>query len=784
MQEMLRTFKGVGSGPINAEPEGEKFIDLDHMVQLFRRQVRIVLLFAGIGLLIGVTNLAFATYYFTAGTSILLDENLNRFGSEISPAPANMEADKKIMSQVAILKSSALAAKVVDNLHLYDNYAFFDPSPSMWARVKSLLKGAMDLLAGKSTQKGDFSNEDVRRGAAVAVLLDNLRVEQEPQSFVVDLFYTSTDRVLAAAIANAYAEAYLSDKFDANFDASQRATVWLRARLADLKEQSQEASLRVERFRTANNLTATKGALLSEEQLSDMSAQLIVARAQSAKALALYNQYKSIVDAGQQSAVDNAATVSNQDSPSLVTTLRERYQTIEKRAQEIEDKFGSTHPQAISLRSEQNEVGRQIYAELKQMTESYRNQYEVAQSWEASLKEGLLQVTGKTSEDNKLLVELKNLERNAEAISDLYKTYLARYQETAQNQSFPITEARVISAATPPTDASSPKRTWMLAGFLLLGAFFGIVVGGWREFREVTLRIGEDVSRTLGVKFLGYLPRILPADEPDGSTEQPQVIDIMRFATMAPGSQFSETLRHAKIVADTMLGFQQCKVIGIASVLPGEGKSTVAANLAALLASTRARTLLIDADLRKGSLTKLLNIPIKKSLSDVLSVQPPQYSRWRDTIIVDNQTKLEILPTEGRFQYPNTSDLISGVAMARLLDDARTTFKYVIVDLPPLAPVFDTKAFERLADGFVMVAEWGVTPRSVVKTILEAEPQIAAKTLGMILNKAELEKLYSYSAYGSSEHLIARYSSYYREHHEMEQDKLEEDKKTTFGTDR
>jgi succinoglycan biosynthesis transport protein ExoP len=784
MQETLLTFKGGGSGPKSSEPEVEKFIDLDHLVQMFRRQFRIVLLFAAIGLLIGVTNLAFATYYYTAGTSILLDENLNRFGSEISPAPANMEADKKIMSQVAILKSSTLAAKVVDSLHLYDNYAFVDPSPSIAARFKSLLKGTMDLIAGKSGKGGDFSNEDVRRGTAVAVLLDNLRVEQQPQSFVVDLFYTSTDPVLASAIANAYAEAYLSDKFDANFDASQRATVWLRKRLADLKDQSQEASLRVERFRSANNLTATKGALLSEEQLSDMSTQVIMARAQSAKALALYNQYKSIVDAGQQSAVDNAATVSNQDSPSVVTTLRERYHAIEKRAQEIEDKFGSAHPQAISLRSEQNEVGRQIYNELKQMTESYRNQYEVAQSWEASLKDGLLQVTGKTSEDNESLVELKNLERNADAISDLYKTYLTRYQETAQNQSFPITEARVISAAAPPTDASSPKRTLVLAASLLLGALFGMAVGGWREFREVTLRIGEDVSRTLGVKFLGYLPRILPAGEPDESTGQSDVIDMMRFATAAPGSQFSETLRHAKIVADTMLGFQQCKVIGIASVLPGEGKSTVAANLAALLASTKARTLLIDADLRKASLTKLLDISVRNGLSDVLSLQPPQYSRWRDIIVVDGQTKLEILPTGGGFQYPNTSDLISGVAMARLLEDARTTFKYVIVDLPPLGPVFDTKAFERLADGFVMVAEWGETPRSLVKTILEAEPQIAAKTLGMILNKADIEKLYSYSSYGSSEYLIARFSSYYREHRALERDNFEEAQKMTSGADR
>ena len=375
-----------------------------------------------------------------------------------------------------------------------------------------------------------------------------------------------------------------------------------------------------------------------------------------------------------------------------------------------------------------------------------------------------------------LFRSLKNLERNAEAISDLYKTYLTRYQETAQNQSFPVTEARVISVATPPTDASSPKRTLILLGSLVLGGLFGLGVGGWREFREVTLRIGDDVSRSLGIKFIGYLPAISPTAGQTTALPQPQIIDTMRFSVSALGSHFSETLRHAKIVADMTLGFQQCKVIGIASVLPGEGKTTVAANLAALLASTKARTLLIDADLRKASLTKAMRLPIRSGLSEVLSQYPSQYLRWRDIIVIDEQTKLEVLPADAHLRYPNTSDLISGLAMARLLEEARTSFKYIIVDLPPLGPVFDTKAFERLADGFIMVAEWGVTPRSLVKTVLEAEPQIAAKTLGMILNNADIEKLSSYSSYGSSEHLFSRYSSYYHEHSDNRSSISDEDR--------
>jgi succinoglycan biosynthesis transport protein ExoP len=766
-QDAVRPFLTQSSPPPRSQ-DGieEKFIDVERLMQIARRQAKIVALFAAIGLLIGIAQLALATYYYTASTSILIDDDLSRFSGDVSPAPANMEADKKIMSQVAILKSSSLAAKVVDNKKLYDIAEFINPPVSLTQHIKQLAKSTMDLLSGKSGDVGSADEVDARKGTAVAVLLENLRVEQQPQSFVIDLYFTSTDPVLAATITNAYAEAYLSDKLDANFEASQRATVWLRTRLTDLKDQSQEAALRVERYRAEHGLTSTKGALLSEEQLSDISAQYILAQADSAKALALYNQYKAIVAAGQQNAVDNAATGSDPESSTVIATLRTRYLTVIKRAQEIEDRFGREHPQAIALRKEQDDVGKQIFDELKQMTESYRNQYEVAVSREGSLKEGLSKITGQTSAANESLVQLKDLERNAEAISDLHKTYLTKYQETAQNQSFPISSARVISPASPPTDASSPKRSLTLAGFLILGAFSGMGFGFWREIREGTFRLGDELTAMLGIKFLGYLPEIPGAlrpspDDPHRMVANPDV-ETMRFAIKSGGSKFAETLRHAKIVTDAMLGVQKCKVIGVVSVLPGEGKSTVAANLACLIASSPAKVLLIDADLRRGSLTQGLGIPFDTGWTDALSGNV----KWRDTVVVDQQSNVSVMATPRHVKVFNTSEMISGAAMAITLEEARAEYNYIIVDLPPIGPVFDAKAFEPLADGFLLVSEWGETPRALLKSTLEGEPEIAAKLVGAVLNKADLQKLSTYGGIGSSEALFTRYAGYYLEQSE------------------
>jgi polysaccharide biosynthesis transport protein len=136
---------------------------------------------------------------------------------------------------------------------------------------------------------------------------------------------------------------------------------------------------------------------------------------------------------------------------------------------------------------------------------------------------------------------------------------------------------------------------------------------------------------------------------------------------------------------------------------------------------------------------------------------------WQSVGKIDRQTKLAIVPAVPRGHFSHTSELLSSAGMRRFIDNAKETFEYIIVDLPPLGPVVDAKAFAPLADGFVMVAEWGMTPRALVRATLQAEPQIAAKVLGMILNKTDMKKLARYGAFGGSEQYLERYSSYYIE---------------------
>jgi len=742
----------------------DSFIDLEQLVSAARRQIKVVALCAAVGLAMGIVYLAFTPKVYTAATDILLDDSLTRFAEDKDTAPAHIQADSMVLSEVEIMKSTRLARAVVLAAKLNENEAFLNPPRSPFGWLKDQLRAVTGIFSSAPASKGD-AVEDPKIKRAITLLQSGLSAERTGRSFVIEVSLSAYDPETAGMITRAYADAYLADHLNANFDATQRATVWLQGRLGELRDSSQAAAMEVERFRAENGLTAARGELMSDQQLSDLNAQLIVAQADTANALARYTQYKSIVDSGPDNAVKNATIPSDKANSGVLNDLKTRYLAITKREQDVTTRFGADHPQAVALRREQADVSRQIFQELQQLTESYRNEYEVAKSRETSLRDNVGQMTGQNSQSSEKMVKLRELDQKATALATLYQSFLARYEEASQQRSFPIAEARVISQADNPTQASSPRRTMVLALSLVLGLIGGACVGAYQEFLERFFRTGDDVRSALNVNFLGYLPitgnRLAKAKAKPGDGK-PTASDavtprILRVAINAPSSSFAETLRNVKLASDVVLQRSPCKVIGFVSVLPHEGKTTVAANFAGLLAANGVKTLLIDADLRNPGLSRSLSVAPEKGLVEAIVGD----HRWQSACLVDRKTRLAIIPAVTRGHPSHTSELISGPGMRDLIAEARKSFDYIVVDLPPLGPVIDVKAFAPLADGLVMVAEWGVTPRTLVRSALNAEPAVAAKVLGLVLNKTDMKKLARYGAFGSAEQYFDRYASYY-----------------------
>ncbi|MDX8498597.1 polysaccharide biosynthesis tyrosine autokinase [Mesorhizobium sp. VK4C] len=768
----------------STEPEkGEDFIDVERLLGMAARQVKVVAVCAVIGLFLGVIYLQTTPKQYTSFASVLIDEGLNKVVDDISAVSATQQTDATILSQIEILSSARLASEVVDKLKLDQNQEFMNPPQSALAKGVGFLRGIVAYFRGSAVselpgiENVDAATREAMMKAAthdyaVLVLQTGLMADRNGRSNVITLGYQSTNPALATAITKAYAEAYLADQLNASFDATERAAVWLQGRLTDLRQSSQQAAMEVEKFRAEHGLSANSdGQLISGKQLSDLNAQLIIAQADTARASARYQQYKAIVDSGSENAFNDSAIASDQPSSSVIIGLKTRYLAVSKRLQDVEANFGKDHPQAVALAREKADVSAQIFGQLKQITESYRNDFQVAQAREAELRQKITTAAGQSSADNESQVRLRELDQQAQALSTLYQTFLSRYQEASQQQSFPVGKVRIISDANMPLAASSPRTIRVLALSLVLGLMLGAGFGGLNEFNERFFRTGEDVRDRVGLKFLGYLPTIgggkaketkpddLPADGKVTSLSAAERRARMRVSLDAPASMFAETLRNAKIAFDVVMEDKGSRVIGVISVLPGEGKSTVAANLAGLLAANGARTLLIDGDLRNPGLSRSLGMESEQGLMEAVV----NGQTWQSVGKVDRQTKLAIIPAVLRGQFSHTSELLGSAGMRRFIENARETFEYIIVDLPPLGPVVDAKAFAPLVDGFVLVTEWGRTPRAMVRSMLESESYVADKIVGAVLNKVELKKLAKYGSLGGSEKFFDRYSSYYLE---------------------
>ena len=242
----------------------------------------------------------------------------------------------------------------------------------------------------------------------------------------------------------------------------------------------------------------------------------------------------------------------------------------------------------------------------------------------------------------------------------------------------------------------------------------------------------------------------------------PSEHDVTRARMLAsaasPSSMLAETLRDVRIAADVVLEDRPFKVLGIISALPGEGKTTLAANLAAHIAAAGSPVLLIDGDMRKPSATRTLAPGATTGLIDALTSD----GRWNDVAgRVDPDLPLAFVPNVMTRRLTHSRELLSSRAMRSFVKDAGETFPYIVLDLPPIVPVADARAVAPLVDAFVLVAAWGETPRALLRSQLASAPMIRERLLGTVLNRVDLDRLRRYEGDEGRSQFIDRFGGYY-----------------------
>ena len=736
-------------------------IDLDAIMGITRRQWLVVAAAMGVAIVLGVVYSLTAIPLYTSKVSVLIDRSNSQVVEQLSTIGGVLDDEASILSQVELLKSDAIGVAVVDKLNLINNPEFTAPQGSIFSTIKSAIGSALNVSEWFVSDEVSVEELEARRRSAVAKLLSNMDVARVGKTYVLEISYLSASPDLSARIANGLAEEYLVDKLNSKYEATRRASSWLQDRIAELRQKALDSDLAVQKFRTTNGLVSAGNVLVSDQQLSELNSALIVTQADTAKAKAKLAQIEQIIASGQTNAI-----VTDVLDSSVSNQLRQKYLAASKLEGEISSRLGPNHIQAVRLRGEMDEYKRLMFDELNRIAESYRSDVSIASAREQSLQQSVADATGVSAVANETKVQLRELEREAETYKNLYQTFLQRYQEAVQQQSFPVTEARIITRAIPSLDPSHPRKALILALFSVIGAAAGCGIGAFREFRDRFFRTGDQVRDSLGLEFLGIAPIIRKTvnASPSGIVGLNNKT-IRKNSTVAnyivdhPLSSFAETLRSAKIAADLTIAGKKCKIIGVVSALPGEGKSTVSTNFAELLASQGARTVLIDADLRNPGATRSLALHAQAGLLEALMGGQDV----RSLLFRNEKTNLSFLPAVIKHRIPHSSELLTSAAMRGVLSTLAEDFDYIIVDLPPLGALVDARAMASRIDGFVFVVEWGRTGRRVVRQILEAETQIRSKCLGVVLNKVDQEKMKLYRAYGSTDYYYSRYSDYYQE---------------------
>jgi succinoglycan biosynthesis transport protein ExoP len=286
----------------------------------------------------------------------------------------------------------------------------------------------------------------------------------------------------------------------------------------------------------------------------------------------------------------------------------------------------------------------------------------------------------------------------------------------------PVENARIIARATPPLSKSPKKPLVISAGTTILGLFLGIAFVLGREWLADVFRTPKALEQISERKCV-----VLPLIENKPALIEEYVLD-------EPYSRFAEALRSVKAAIDGAPGGAGAKVIGIVSSLPDEGKTVVAANLASLIiASSTARTLLIDSDLHLRKLTAALAPDAKTGFIDAL--EDP--SRLSEFVVKRPRSGLDVLPCPSAARIPNAAELLGSQAMGELLAAARSSYDYIVIEIAPVMSVVDLKTIERHIDSFVFVVEWGKTRRSLVADALAEADIIRDRLVATVLNKVD-----------------------------------------------
>lgn len=688
---------------------------------------------------------------FTASTEIMLigeQENVVDLDAVVQGLPGRDPAT----DQIQIITSQRIIDRVVDRLRLDQDPEF---NPALRPRKVSLQDTMLEALQG-GIFAGLFPEEieveqvvdEAARAARLRLAIEGgvrgrMGVSRVGRTRAIRISFTSTNPAKAALIANTIADLYIVDQLETKFEATQRASAWLNERLSGLKQTVERSEAAVEAYKADLALGAGQGAELNQQQIGALNAELITARAALAEAEARFSQVQSQINQGGLSAAANVV-----NSP-LILTLRTNLSTLRRREAELSQTYGDRHPNMINVRAEISDAQNAIAAEVRKIIEGLRNDVAIAQARTRTLEESVSELEDRSIELSRASVQLRQLEREAEADRLIYENFLNRFRETSEQEDLQTADARVLSQATPPFGPSSPNRRKILAAGAAGGTALGLGLIILLEMLANTFRAAAEVTSRTGKPVLASVPTF-----GRGRRRRRQVLDYVRDKPASALAEAIRTLRTALLLTNID---KPPRVVMVTSSVPGEGKSTTALLLAHMSTQMNKSAIVVDCDIRRPTLYKTFDIQGEAGLLSVLDGTTP----LEEAVAVDEATGLHVLPTTS--SIPQAADVLSSARFRQLIDALRARYDLVILDTPPILLVSDAGAVGKLSDATVYAVRWNHTPREATVQGIDALQDLGIKVAGCVVTLVDRkeEARYAYGQYGYGYGYYAGKDSYY-----------------------
>lgn len=700
---------------MNQEQEAAVTQDLAGIVSRFRRHlpISLAIIVAMVVLAFVATKLMTPKYSTAAQLTYSPQPMLSRDAQTPPPQPVSDAArDAAIESQLQIATSLPVAMRALRDPQVAQN-------PDIQAAAKKFDP------TGKSND------------ALAAALLANVSATRLGQTSLFAIGYTDRDPLAAARIANAVSAAYLEEQAKQKLGQGSASSDQLQQQVEKLKQQAQQADAAVAAYRLKHNILVDPSAPTPNDTLSNIDVQLSDARGNAALA-------------ASRSAVSGSTVISGGVDTTALSSLREQRAEASRDLAGLSSRYGDRNPQVIDARQKVTDLDAAIAKEMASMSRSARAESAAAAARSASLQASLAQVQGKLASDVRASVELAALQRVADNAHTLYTSLLTASGQQNANTALVQPDASVVTPAVVPLKPSSPRLAInILVGFAA-GLAIAVGLAYLRERWSQTINTIEDVQRLLGVEFLTTIPTLQSA------IDKPKTRDPAEAVIQHPLSSYAEAFRS---LAQTLI-FDARKseapggrVIGVGSALPREGKTTTTISIARVLAMGATKVVLIDADLRRRSVTETLAPSTQKGWIDVLNG-----TATLSEVMIEDQTGAIVLPLAPGSE--RAQRVFDGDAFEKMLDHLREHFEVVVVDTAPVLALVDTRAMMPHLDSFVLLAHWRTTPVKAIRAALHQLDTVGAAVAGVAMTMVNL-KTQAQSGYGDASYYYSEMKDYY-----------------------